>query len=59
MVSLFRIAPLAQGRILIDGVDIHKIPLVALRAKLGIIPQDPVMFSATIRYNLDPFNAHR
>jgi ABC-type multidrug transport system fused ATPase/permease subunit len=50
MVALFRIAPLAQGTILIDGVDIQKMPLNALRSKLGIIPQDPVMFSATIRY---------
>ena len=39
MVALFRIAPLASGRILIDGIDISTVPLAILRSRLGIIPQ--------------------
>jgi len=58
MIALFRISELAEGSITIDGVDISKLPLRFLRSKLGIIPQDPVMFSATVRFNLDPFSTH-
>merc|ERR1711997_1396539 len=43
------------GKILIDGIDISTIGLNPLRRSLAIIPQDPVMFSNTVRYNLDPF----
>ena len=56
MVALFRIQELAAGKITIDGLDIADVPLPILRSKLGIIPQDPVMFSATVRFNLDPFD---
>jgi ATP-binding cassette subfamily C (CFTR/MRP) protein 1 len=58
MVALFRIEELAEGKILIDGLDISRIPLSKLRSKLCIIPQDPVMFSASVRFNLDPFNEY-
>ncbi|XP_017461163.1 PREDICTED: canalicular multispecific organic anion transporter 1-like, partial [Rhagoletis zephyria] len=42
------------GRITIDGVDISRIGLHELRSRLAIIPQDPVLFSGSIRSNLDP-----
>ncbi len=58
MIGLFRIQELASGSITIDGIDIATVPLHRLRSKLGIIPQDPVMFSASVRFNLDPFNAY-
>ncbi|XP_018322247.1 multidrug resistance-associated protein 4-like [Agrilus planipennis] len=53
--ALFRLADI-EGSIFIDGVDTKSIPLSDLRKKISIIPQEPVLFSATIRYNLDPFN---
>ncbi|KAL7855415.1 hypothetical protein AOLI_G00190190 [Acnodon oligacanthus] len=52
---LFRIMEAAEGRILIDGVDIAGLGLHDLRSRLTIIPQDPVLFSGTLRMNLDPF----
>lgn len=56
--SIFRIIEPSKGKILIDGVNILKIGLEDLRSKLAIVPQDPVIFQATIRYNLDPFGNH-
>ncbi|XP_033096646.1 ATP-binding cassette sub-family C member 9-like [Anneissia japonica] len=56
--ALFRIIDTFRGRILIDGIDIAHIPLNSLRKRLAIIPQDPVLFTGTIRFNLDPDNIH-
>ncbi|XP_030058790.1 ATP-binding cassette sub-family C member 2 [Microcaecilia unicolor] len=53
---IFRIIEAAGGKIVIDGVDISTIGLHDLRQRLTIIPQDPVLFSGTLRMNLDPFN---
>uniref|UniRef100_A0A673HVF0 ATP-binding cassette, sub-family C (CFTR/MRP), member 2 n=1 Tax=Sinocyclocheilus rhinocerous TaxID=307959 RepID=A0A673HVF0_9TELE len=52
---LFRIIEASEGRILIDGIDISTLGLHDLRSRLAIIPQDPVLFSGTLRMNLDPF----
>ncbi|UYV60328.1 hypothetical protein LAZ67_1000843 [Cordylochernes scorpioides] len=56
--GLFRIVEPAEGTIQIDGKDIARLGLHELRAHLTIIPQDPVLFSGTLRSNLDPFGTH-
>ncbi|KAK4158804.1 92fa4e65-f2b9-41ea-8f4e-0e0d5e2b8a44 [Cladorrhinum sp. PSN259] len=56
--ALFRFLEARSGSIHIDGLDISKIKLHDLRSRLAIIPQDPVLFSGTVRSNLDPFNHH-
>ncbi|KAK2998795.1 hypothetical protein RJ639_023993, partial [Escallonia herrerae] len=56
--ALFRIVEVERGRIFIDGCDIIKFGLTDLRKVLSIIPQAPVLFSGTVRFNLDPFNEH-
>ncbi|XP_070555574.1 ATP-binding cassette sub-family C member 8-like [Ptychodera flava] len=54
VLALFRMIDTFSGRILIDGFDISDIPLTILRRRLAIIPQDPVLFSGSVRFNLDP-----
>jgi ABC-type multidrug transport system fused ATPase/permease subunit len=54
--ALFRFLKARKGSIVIDGIDVSTIKLHDLRTRLAIIPQDPVLFSGTIRSNLDPFN---
>ncbi|GLE01066.1 hypothetical protein PINS_up009879 [Pythium insidiosum] len=56
MSVLFRVVEVASGKVMIDGVDISTLPIPALRSKLTIIPQDPMLFSGSLRFNLDPFN---
>ncbi|KAK8386783.1 hypothetical protein O3P69_017907 [Scylla paramamosain] len=56
--GLFRIIEAAAGNISIDNINIGEIGLHDLRSKLTIIPQDPVLFSGSLRMNLDPFNLY-
>ncbi|XP_048006653.1 ATP-binding cassette subfamily C member 4-like [Leguminivora glycinivorella] len=55
--ALFRLAPI-DGNVYIDDVDTGSIALKELRSKIAIIPQEPVLFSASLRYNMDPFDKY-
>ncbi|CAL1547665.1 unnamed protein product [Lymnaea stagnalis] len=57
-VALFRLIEASGGNISIDGIRISDIGLHDLRSRLTILPQDPVIFSGTLRMNLDPFGDH-
>lgn len=58
IVALYRLADISAGTIAVDDVDCSKLKLKHLRRSMAIIPQEPVMFSGTIRTNLDPFYEH-
>lgn len=55
--ALFRMAHI-EGKMLIDGIDTNDIPLNSLRSKISIIPQEPIIFSGTLRSNLDALNEY-
>lgn len=58
LLALFRLVPLETGKIEIDGVDITTLNRNYLRRRLAIVPQEPFIFSSTIRRNLDPLGEH-
>jgi ATP-binding cassette, subfamily C (CFTR/MRP), member 1 len=58
MVALLRLVDLNDGTILIDKTDITILGLAKLRENIAVIPQDPVLFSGTVRSNLDPFDEY-
>lgn len=55
MNAIFRIIEVNEGSICIDGINIGGVDLRILRSRLSVIPQDPVLFAGTLRWNLDPF----
>ena len=59
MLALFRIVEPLEGSIKIDGVECLSIGLFDLRSRLALVPQDPVLFSGTIRSNIDPFSMNK
>ncbi|KAF9907006.1 hypothetical protein EC991_011401 [Linnemannia zychae] len=56
--ALFLLVPLDSGKIIMDGIETDTIGTADLRSKMSIIPQDPILFQGTFRYNLDPLNRH-
>ncbi|GJJ75899.1 hypothetical protein EMPS_08257 [Entomortierella parvispora] len=56
--ALFLLSELEQGHIILDGIDTQTLGAEDLRSKIGIIPQDPVLFQGSFRYNLDPLDRH-
>lgn len=59
LLVLLRLIEPEQGtKLSIDGIDALRIGLRDLRSRISIIPQDPVLFTGTVRFNLDPFQAH-
>ncbi|XP_014671602.1 PREDICTED: ATP-binding cassette sub-family C member 8-like [Priapulus caudatus] len=49
LLMLLRLADVCEGHVLVDGVDIRTVPLADLRSRVSIIPQDPYLFSGTVR----------
>lgn len=57
MMALYRIVEPSSGRVVIDSIDVSTIGLRDLRSRLSLVPQDPIVFSGTIRSNVDPFSS--
>uniref|UniRef100_A0A8C9KIQ2 ATP-binding cassette sub-family C member 10 n=1 Tax=Panthera tigris altaica TaxID=74533 RepID=A0A8C9KIQ2_PANTA len=58
LLVLFRLLEPSSGRVLLDGVDTSQLELAELRSQLAVIPQEPFLFSGTVRENLDPQGLH-
>ena len=58
ILGLFRLIEASQGAIYINNMNIKNIPIKVLRRHLGIVPQDPKIFSGTLRFNLDPMKKY-
>jgi ABC-type multidrug transport system fused ATPase/permease subunit len=58
ILSLFRMLETSKGKILINKRNIRDIPLKILRRNLGIVPQEPKIFSGSLKFNLDPLRKY-
>ncbi|KAI4962999.1 hypothetical protein ZWY2020_020539, partial [Hordeum vulgare] len=54
--ALFRLTPICNGRILVDGFDVAKVAVRDLRGHFAVVPQSPFLFDGSLRENLDPFS---
>ncbi|XP_046373552.2 ATP-binding cassette sub-family C member 4-like isoform X2 [Haliotis rufescens] len=57
LAALLRLAE-PEGKMWIDGMDVNIIGLTELRGKISVIPQDPVLFTGSLRRNLDPLEVY-
>ncbi|PWN19482.1 putative YOR1-ABC transporter [Microstroma glucosiphilum] len=58
LTALLRLVELNSGSVKIDGIDVAKVGLADLRRRIAMLPQDPLIFSGTLRSNLDPFGEY-
>jgi ABC-type multidrug transport system fused ATPase/permease subunit len=58
LTALLRLVELNSGSVTIDGIDVAKVGLADLRRRIAMLPQDPLIFSGTLRSNLDPFGEY-
>ena len=58
LVALLRLTSLETGRIVVDGQDITTVSSSAVRRNVAVLPQEPTLFSGTLRFNLDPNGQH-
>lgn len=56
--ALFRLVESDGGAIYVDGEDVGKLELAAVRRAVAVVPQQPALFNDTVRFNLDPFDLH-
>eukprot|EP00633_Aureoumbra_lagunensis_P002042 CAMPEP_0197289596 /NCGR_PEP_ID=MMETSP0890-20130614/6851_1 /TAXON_ID=44058 ORGANISM="Aureoumbra lagunensis, Strain CCMP1510" /NCGR_SAMPLE_ID=MMETSP0890 /ASSEMBLY_ACC=CAM_ASM_000533 /LENGTH=1141 /DNA_ID=CAMNT_0042761093 /DNA_START=552 /DNA_END=3977 /DNA_ORIENTATION=- len=54
--AIARLNIISNGKILLDGLDTSKVPLKRLRKQIAIIPQDPIIFTGTVHFNIDPLS---
>lgn len=58
ILTLLRLVEPCTGHVEIDGIDLSSLALQELRASIAVVPQDPVLFSGTLRQSLDPFHSY-
>ncbi|KAI8422275.1 hypothetical protein MSG28_006161 [Choristoneura fumiferana] len=58
LAAVLRLAPAAAGRVLVDGVPVDSVNLQALRSRISMIPQEPFIFTGSVRDNVDPLQQH-
>ncbi|PSK34014.1 ATP-dependent bile acid permease [Elsinoe australis] len=56
--ALLRFLHISSGSVAIDGIDLSRVLLSTLRSRVSLVPQKPVLFSGSLRYNLDPLQQH-